>query len=162
MTRKEKAQEYFKQGYNCAQSVILAFKDELGKSQEELAMLGSSFGGGLARMREVCGAVSGGALVLGLLFGYQEPKDVQGKKEHYALVQDFAAKFKAEVGSVVCRELLYGGNFELSHNPPADWDKPDPAERTPGYYKKRPCIELVGLAADIIDDIVEKRAVAKG
>ena len=147
MTRAEQAKEYFKQGYNCAQSVALAFTDLTGLSEQETARLASSFGGGLGRMREVCGTVSGMALVAGILFGYDDPKDMQAKSAHYALIQSLAGKFKEENGSIVCRELL-GDRSQPT---------PTPEQRTPAYYKKRPCAELVAMAADILEDYIASR-----
>lgn len=143
------AQNYFKQGYNCAQSVVMAFGDLTGLTAEQGARVASSFGGGLGRMREVCGAVSGMAIVLGILYGYDDPRDVTGKKEHYALVQRLAGRFREANGSIVCRELL-GDNGAIR-------SAPDP--RTAEYYRKRPCPELVGMAAEILDEEIEKRRV---
>jgi C_GCAxxG_C_C family probable redox protein len=147
MSKGEIAKDYFKQGYNCAQAVARAFFEETGKSESELALLMSPFGGGLARMREVCGAVSGGALVLGLLYGFDSPDQTAEKAALYKTVQKFAEKFKAENGAIVCKELLVGG-FENAHNPV-------PAARTDEYYKKRPCAELVEMAADIVEEIIK-------
>ena len=80
MTHGEKAEALFYEGYNCSQSVLLAFSDVTGLEERTAAMLASSFGGGLGRLREVCGAVSGGAMVLGLVCGYSDPKDAQAKR----------------------------------------------------------------------------------
>ena len=91
MDHGEKAEKLFKEGYNCAQSVLCAFEDVTGFERETAAKLASSFGGGLGRMREVCGAVSGAAMVLGLAKGYSDPEDFDAKKAHYALIQEFAA-----------------------------------------------------------------------
>ncbi|MDR3216932.1 MAG: C-GCAxxG-C-C family protein [Clostridiaceae bacterium] len=146
MEREHIAEAYFKKGYNCAQAVVLAFKDELGKSEGELAALASSFGGGLARMREVCGAVSGAALVFGMLHGFADPTDQTAKKEHYRFVQEFAERFKARSGgSIICRELLRGGTFESAH----DLNYVDNAP-----IKKLPCVELVKLSAAIADEML--------
>ena len=147
MTRAEQAREYFKQGYNCAQSVALAFTDLTGLSEQETARLASSFGGGLGRMREVCGTVSGMALVAGILYGYDDPKDQEGKSAHYALVQSLAGKFREENGSIVCRELL-GDRSAIT---------PTPEARTPAYYKKRPCADLVAMATGILEDYISSR-----
>ena len=94
MTHGELAEQYFLEGYNCSQAVLLAFSDRTGLDKETAARLASSFGGGLARMREVCGAVSGAAMVLGLVRGYADPKDAEAKKAHYHLVQRFAELFR--------------------------------------------------------------------
>ncbi len=137
---KQKAEMLFKQGYNCSQAVLLAFCDELNLDKETAARLASSFGGGIGRMREVCGAVSGMCMVAGLCKGYSDPKDMEGKKRHYSLIQKMANEFKEKNSSIICRELL-----GLS----AGADSPSPSPRTAQYYKKRPCAELVGIAAEI-------------
>lgn len=137
---KQKAEMLFKQGYNCSQAVLLAFCDELNLDKETAARLASSFGGGIGRMREVCGAVSGMCMVAGLCKGYSDPKDMEGKKRHYSLIQKMANEFKEKNSSIICRELL-----GLS----AGTDSPSPSPRTAQYYKKRPCAELVGIAAEI-------------
>ena len=130
----------FKQGYNWSQAVLLAFCDELNLDKETAARLASSFGGGIGRMREVCGAVSGMCMVAGLCKGYSDPKDMEGKKRHYSLIQKMANEFKEKNSSIICREL-----WGLS----AGTDSPSPSPRTAQYYKKRPCAELVGIAAEI-------------
>ena len=146
-TRGERAMQLFEEGYNCSQAVLLAFEDMTGLERETAARLASSFGGGLARMREVCGAVSGGAMVLGLLHGYDDPKDYEAKKAHYEFVQEFARRFKEQNGSVICRELL-AGTSDVNGN--------IPEKRTAAYYKKRPCPELVKQAADILEEMLTK------
>ena len=138
------AEELFREGYNCAQAVLIAFSDVTGLEKETAARLASSFGGGLGRMREVCGAVSGAAMVLGLCKGYSDPTDPAAKKAHYHLVQEFARRFKEQNGSIVCRELLAG----VSVTPGGD-----PEARTKEYYKKRPCPELVLQAAELLDKL---------
>ena len=144
MDRELQAIQYFMEGYNCAQAVILAFSDTIGLDKATCAKLSSSFGGGMGRMREVCGAVSGMLMVAGLLYGYEDPGEQDAaKKEHYALVQELCAKFKEEAGSIICREIL--------ENPPSD---PNPTPRTAEYYKTRPCARLVMLAAQILDDYI--------
>lgn len=148
MDKGQIAKENFKAGYNCAQSVVLAFSDELGIDAETLLKLSSSFGGGLARLREVCGAVSGGAMVLGLLEGYTSPTDNVSKTEHYKRVRQFAEAFKAENGSIICRELLTGVKTDSS---------PVPDERTESYYKKRPCAEICEVAAGILQKMLEEK-----
>ena len=135
-----KAKELFLNGYNCSQAVLLAFDDVTGLDTETAARLASSFGGGMGRLREVCGAVSGMFMVAGLTNGYDDPKAKEEKAAHYALIQTLADDFKRENGSIICRELL-GLNADGS---------PVPAPRTAEYYKKRPCAELVGDAARII------------
>ena len=138
------AEELFREGYNCSQAVLMAFEDVTGLEKETAAKLASSFGGGLGRMREVCGAVSGAAMVLGLLKGYSDPKSYEQKKAHYQLIQDFAARFKEKNGSIICRELLNGtaSNGGI------------PEERTPEFYQKRPCASLIRQAAEILDEML--------
>ena len=147
MSHRTLAQDYFKLGYNCAQSVVLAFRDVTGLSEGESARIASSFGGGFGRMREVCGAVSGMGIVAGILYGCDDPKDQAAKQAHYALVQEMAGKFREANGSIVCRELL-GDKSAIRTAPDA---------RTAEYYKKRPCVELVGMAADILDEVIAQR-----
>lgn len=146
-TRGDRAMQLFEEGYNCSQAVLIAFEDMTGLERETAAKLASSFGGGLARMREVCGAVSGGAMVLGLLRGYDDPKGYEAKKAHYAFVQEFARRFKEQNGSVICRELLAGTSAVKG-------DVPE--KRTAAYYQKRPCPELVKQAADILEEMMTK------
>ena len=139
------AEEYFRQGYNCAQSVLLAFSDLTGLDDDTALRLSSSFGGGLGRLREVCGAVSGASMVLGLLKGYSDPDDREAKKAHYHLIQELARRFRKEHGSIVCRELLSGVQKT---------DGGDPEERTAAYYRKRPCPELCRRAAQLVDEML--------
>ncbi len=146
MTREEKARENFLKGYNCAQAVALAFSDLVDVDEDALARLSSSFGGGMGRMREVCGAVSGMFMVCGLLHGYSDPEAKGEKKELYARIQALAARFREECGSIICRELLEGK---------AD-SSPTPTERTAEFYKKRPCADLVALAAKILEEEMDK------
>jgi len=147
MTRGEKAEALFLEGYNCAQAVVIAFEDLHGLDRETAAKLSSSFGGGMARLREVCGSVSGMFMVAGLLYGYDNPKAKEEKAEHYARIQKLAADFTAEHGSIVCRDLL--GLTEKKQ-------EPTPEERTEAYYKKRPCKELIGRAAEIMDNYIKE------
>ena len=143
--RKALAEELFYKGYNCSQSVLLAYSDMTGLDEKTAAMISSSFGGGIGRMREVCGAVSGGAMVLGLIKGYSDPSDRKAKAEHYALIRDFAGRFKTENGSYICRELLEGTGAGEGGTP---------QERTPEFYKKRPCARLISSACGIIDEML--------
>ena len=141
MDHAEKAAQLFLQGYNCAQAVAVAFCDVTGLTPEMSARMASSFGGGMARMREVCGAVSGMAMVAGLLYGYDGPETGEPKRAHYARIQEMAGKFRAETGSIICREIL--------KNPPTD---PNPSPRTAEYYAKRPCARMVYTAAKVLDE----------
>lgn len=148
MTRAEYAAQLFYEGYNCAQAVAVAFADVTGLEEKYAARMASSFGGGMSRLREVCGAVSGVALVVGLLYGYDTPGDDGVKKEHYALVQSLAGQFRDQVGSIVCREIL--------KNPPTD---PTPSKRTPEYYAQRPCCRMVYTAAKILEEYIQHHPV---
>ena len=151
MDHSIQAAELFLQGYNCAQAITVAFSDVTGLSPEFSAKLASSFGGGMGRMREVCGAVSGMLMVAGLLYGYDDNDTGDKKMNHYRLVQDLSGQFRAETGSIVCREIL--------KNPPTD---PNPTPRTAEFYAKRPCTRMVILAAQILDRYIEAHPVAKG
>lgn len=140
MSRGQKAEEYFKNGYNCAQAVVMAFADVIGGDTQAYLRLSSSFGGGIGRLREVCGAFSGSCMVAGLLRGYDNENGVD-KGSHYALIQRLALKNKLQNGSIICKELL-GATVNLS--------SADPSVRTAEYVKKRPCAELCRIAADIL------------
>ena len=144
MERGIKAAELFLSGYNCAQSVAVAFCDLTGLTEQQAARMVSAFGGGMGRMREVCGAVSGMLFVLGSLYGYDTPGDDVRKKELYSRVQALAAGFRAENGSIICREIL--------KNPPSD---PNPRPRTAEYYAQRPCARMVYTAADLMEDFIK-------
>lgn len=144
----EQARAYFLEGYNCAQSVLLAFHKELNLDMNTAACMASSFGGGMGRLREVCGAVSGMFLSLGLFCGYSDPKDRTGKKAQYELIQELAHQFEAHNHSIVCRELL-----GLDHHA----DIPTPSDRTKEYYQKRPCADLVADAAEILSEVLKER-----
>ena len=143
--KSEKAKELFKSGYNCSQSVLGVFCEELGMDFETAMKIASPFGGGMGRMREVCGTVSGMFMAAGLMFG---SKDASSKAELYKKIQDLAAKFKEQNGSIICRELLEGVESSTS---------PTPSERTETYYKKRPCVELVGDAVEIFENYVREQ-----
>ena len=132
--RVKKAEALFTGGCNCAQAVFTAFADEFGMDEELAKRLATGLGGGVGRMREVCGAVSAAAMVIGMRLG-------PDKMKAYPAIQDFCAKFKAEAGSIVCRDLLEGTGATTGGAPEA---------RTPEYYRKRPCVELVKLAAALI------------
>ena len=187
MTRSEKAYSLFKEGYNCCQAVVLAFSDFIaaqgGPDEEQLKTLCSGFGGGFGRMREVCGTVSG----MTILAGFICPAtlgDKAAKASNYALVQAFAARFRAANGSIICRELLglstpphtdgagaglagtaAGKNGGLAVAAAemngglagmAAMDSPVPSDRTPEYYRKRPCAELCAFAASIVEDYLKE------
>ena len=149
--RAQRAGELFRQGYNCAQSVFCAFSDLTHIPEQTSARLAGGFGGGIGRMREVCGAVSGAVLTLSCLCGYDDPKDAQAKASLYRLVQEFANRYRSETGSIICRELLQGVPTQPGSTP---------EDRTPSYYKKRPCAELVMLSAQILDEMLSQMHIA--
>lgn len=148
MTHAERAEALFKEGYNCAQSVTLAFAEEMGIDRERAARISSSFGGGLGRLRQVCGCVSGMAIVAGELYGYEDPEAKEEKTDHYRLIQELAGEFEKQAGSIICRELLNGITGDTN---------PTPEERTKDYYKKRPCAGLAALAAGILERKIEEK-----
>lgn len=133
----------FRKGYNCAQSVLLTFANKVGLSNEDALKLASSFGGGMGRLREVCGAVSALFMIAGILKGYTEPNNDIIKANHYKLIQDLAAEFKSKHGTIICRELLGLEEDEFS---------PIPSARTKEYYKERPCEEFIKCAAEIVKE----------
>ena len=138
---EKQARENFLNGYNCAQSVFLAYAQELGFNKETALKLSSSFGGGMGRLREVCGAVSAMFMIAGLKKGYTENNNDEVKAKHYTLIQKLAKEFEQENGSIICRELL-----ELDGA-----DNPVPSKRTTKYYEERPCEEFIASACRIID-----------
>lgn len=149
INRGELAKSYFMEGYNCSQSVAMAFSDLIGMDKDQVAKLVSGFGAGLSRMREVCGTVSGFTFVISALYGNSDPKDAKAKQEIYTRVQTLANKFTQENGSIICRELL-----GLNKKGP---DSPTPEPRTQAYYKKRPCPELVAYSATILDEYIKSQ-----
>ena len=147
MNRAERAAQLFLEGYNCAQAVAVAFSDLTGLDEKLSARMASSFGGGMGRMREVCGAVSGMLMVTSMLYGYDRPEEGQEKKELYQLVQNLAGQFRTQMGSIICRELL--------GNPPSD---PNPSPRTAEYYRQRPCAGMVYAAAEILEGYIAEHS----
>ncbi len=139
------AYENFLKGYNCTQAVAAAFAEELGLSEETAARLSSGFGGGMGRMREVCGTFSGVVMVLSSLYGYSEPKNTAAKAELYGRIRELADRFRVANGSIICKELLGLKEMEKSSVP---------EERTPEYYKKRPCPELCRFAANMLESYI--------
>lgn len=148
--RVERAQNYFKAGYNCAQAVVMAFDDVMQMTPDELARLAAPFGGGMGRMREVCGTVSGMAFLAGAIKPSADPSNLDERKENYALVQKFAQEFRDENGDIVCRRLL--GLEPMAERT----ETPMPSARTAEYYRKRPCVEYVGCAARIVAEHLAK------
>lgn len=143
MTHEEKALQAFTNGANCAQAVVLAYADDLGMDEKIACRLASSFGGGIGRLREVCGAVSGMMMVYGLLRGYDDLNNPEAKKAHYQNVQALANRFREENGSIICRELL-----DLRKNEQND---PSPTPRASAAFHARPCFGFVQSAARILD-----------
>ena len=153
--RVERACGYFKEGYNCAQAVVMAYDDIMGMGVEKLAKLTAPFGGGMGRMREVCGTVCGMTMLAGAIQPSSDPKNLEERKYNYALVQHFAEQFRKENGDIVCRRLL-GLEPMVERNETAM-----PSERTPEYYKKRPCSEYVGCAARIVGEHLNKLVISR-
>ncbi len=145
--RENKARELFSSGYNCCQAVAMTFADVIGLPESDVARLASGFGGGMGRMREVCGTVSAMTMAAGAIIPANDVSDKAAKTANYALVQEMADEFKRLNGSIICRELLGLGKPEST---------PVPSDRTPEYYKKRPCGELCSVAAGIIARKIQK------
>ena len=150
MTHSDKAAELFKEGYTCAQAVLLAFSDITGIDEETASKIALSFGGGMGRLREVCGTVSGALMTAGLLWAPSGKPPYDAKAKHYELVQEIAKRFKEKNGSIICRELL-----GLNHKT----DPPVPEKRTEDYYKRRPCEKYVRISAEIIEQLINEKSV---
>lgn len=148
MTGKEKARDYFLQGFNCSQSVFCAFADRFGIDEETAKKVAAGLGGGVGRMREVCGAVSASAMVLGSICAATEGSDEDSKKKNYELVREFSERFTEMHSSVVCRDLL---KMDVKMENTA---KPD--DRTAEYYRKRPCLKVVEDAAEILEEMLKE------
>ncbi|MBQ9517133.1 MAG: C_GCAxxG_C_C family protein [Eubacterium sp.] len=145
--RADKAKELFMSGCNCSQAVLLAFADKYGIDEDTALRIASSFGGGMGRSREVCGALSGMLMVCGMETGSADVKDTEQKAENYRVARELMDAFRAENGSIYCRDLLgLSQNTTESHIPEA---------RTEAYYKKRPCAEIVHSAALILEEKFE-------
>lgn len=145
VSRVEEAVKTFESGYTCAQSVFVTYADLFGMDRETALKLSSPMGGGIGRMREVCGAVSSMALLAGLKEGNTDPADEEGKEKIYLLTRQLAEKFKQRHGTIICRELLGIEGMEKSAKP---------SERTESYYRTRPCSALVRTAAEIIEEML--------
>ncbi len=153
MKHNDLAEKLFCDGCNCAQAVIAAFCDEMGMDENTALKLGSSFGAGMGKMREVCGACSGAFAVAGMLWGYTDINDDSAKAEHYELIRRIADEFKdRNGGTIICRELLAGLK---------DIDSKNPHPRTEEYYKIRPCVRFVSIAAEILDEIIAEKSQKK-
>lgn len=144
---EEKALSLFREGYNCSQSVVLAFCDIMDMDEKTALKISSSFGGGMGRMRDVCGAVSGMFMVAGMLYGYTGATDKEGKDAHYKRIQQLAGQFKELNGSYICRELLKDVPHTSDHIS---------TERTAEFYKLRPCERMVCDAARLMDEYIMK------
>lgn len=148
MTTEERiqlARDYFRKGYNCSQSVVLAFQDVIGADCTTLESLSIGLGGGVGRMREVCGAVSGMAMVAGFLSETPADADNHSRKlTVYKTVQELAGQFSKENGSIICRELL-GLRADAATSPV-------PQKRDESYYKSRPCEAMVACAARLLSE----------
>lgn len=147
MTRKEKAMQSFLDGYNCSQCMILAFEDLIHIDIKTALQIASPFGGGMGRLREVCGSVSGMFMILGYILGYDNPTDYEGKKILYAHIQELAKRYEDTNGSIICRDLL---GLNIQH------DTSTPEKRTESYYQKRPCTEKIGSAAEILEQYLKE------
>ena len=149
--RVAKAKRLFREGgYNCCQAVVMAYSDLFGINDETAAALSSGFGGGMGRMREVCGSVSGMVMLAGLISPASNPSVKEWRTANYALVQEMAEEFKSVNGSIFCKELL--GLVPMGSCTPAPKESPEPSDRTAEYYKKRPCEELVAISARIVGE----------
>ena len=160
-SEREKAKELFLEGYNCSQAVFVAYAERYGLDKELALKVSASFGGGMGRMREICGAVSGMFMVAGMETGQTKPRDPAAKQANYDMVQRLARRYKEEYGSIVCKELL--GLVPMPGREKTDMDAglkaaeftdTKPEERTEEYYKKRPCLEQIQKACDILDEIL--------
>ena len=147
MTKADKAREYFKQGYACSQAVAMAFSDVAGFDEGQLARILLPFGGGLGRLRLTCGAVSGMAAILGAVYS-EEGSDPENKLHIYEITRELCDEFKARCGSLICSELLEEAGVDSSAGGA-------PEARTEQYYKKRPCDEIVYIAADILEKYLD-------
>ena len=146
--RMKLAEDYFMQGYNCSQSVVAAFADVYGYTLEQALRLSAGFGGGIGRMRLTCGAVCGMTILAGMHCGSTSLGDTAGKSDCYRVVQELAAKFEAEHGSIVCAELL-----KIKRDTPLTFQA---SERTAEYYRKRPCVKQVISAAKIFAEFLNE------
>ena len=148
MSKGDIAKQNFMNGYNCSQAVLLAFCEDFGLEKETALKISEPFGGGMGRMREVCGTVTGMFMVIGLAMGNDNSKDNTTKKNVYKSVQELAAKFKEDNGSIICRELL---GFQKNNK-----ESSVLSERNNEYNKQRPCPELCKYAADILEEYLKK------
>lgn len=149
--RVELARKLFNSGYNCSQSVFMAYSDVYNIDKDFAARLAAPLGGGMGRLREVCGAVSGAFLVAGQEFSAENPEDRDAKTKNYAVVQELAEEFKKINGSIICRQLLgLAPDLKETHVP---------SERTAEYYKRRPCAEYVAIAARVVGEKINENRI---
>ncbi len=151
--RIEKAVALFKEGYNCSQAVVTAFADIYGFTNEQALKMSASFGGGIGRMRQTCGAACGLFMLAGLETGCTDGKDREGKENNYKVVQELAEEFRKRNGSLICAELL--GLAKTAPTPTT------PEARTAEYYKKRPCVKMVEEAARIWSEFLSTNSIKK-
>ena len=144
-SRVDKAVELFMKGFNCSQAVFMAYADLFGMDDETAARVSAGLGGGVGRLRETCGAVTAMAMLAGMKYGAVDGKDSQNKQKTYEIVREMVDEFKKTHSSIICRELLELQQAEKSA-------KPD--ERTPEYYKKRPCVKNVEDAAKAVEKVL--------
>ena len=142
----ECAARLFREGCNCAQSVFLAYMDMTGMDRDTAIRVSASFGGGMGRLREVCGGVSGAIMALGMICAPLDPADQDAKAEHYRRVQEVARRFREKNGTIICRELL-GDKAGSGHVPEA---------RTEEYYKMRPCERMVYDGAAALEEVLKE------
>ena len=147
VSKKEKASELFKNGYNCCQSVFAAFCEDFNIDMQTGLKLSSSFGGGMGGLRQVCGAVSAMFMIAGLKYGYSKAQDIKLKSQHYKLIQSLTKNFTEKFGSIICKELLLT-NANIKKDVSA------PEERTEQYYKVRPCESFVVYAAQLTENML--------
>ena len=143
----EKARDLFLEGYNCAQAVAAAFAPEMGMEEKTVLRLSSGFGGGLGGTRNTCGAVSGMCMAASWVLGYDDAEDMDAKKFLYASIQRMCAQFESQYGTIICRNLLERNGVEA---------KSEPSERTPEYYRTRPCARYVEACAGILCDMLNE------
>ena len=148
MTKQEQAQDFFRKGYNCSQSVFATFCKDLGIDLETGLKLSSSFGGGMGGLRQVCGAVTAMFMIVGLKYGYIDSQDINLKNRHYKLIQNLAKQFEDKFGSIICKELLLS-NANIKK------DVSMPEKRTPEYYKVRPCERFVVYATELTEKFLK-------
>ena len=148
MSRAERAKEYFLQGYACSQAVVLAFSDVIGLEEDSISKIMLPFGGGVGRLRLTCGAVSGMAAVIGMVYADAE-NTPENKKRVYAITQEVCGQFQKEMGSLICADLLSGMNLKVEVGGQAE-------ARTEEYYRKRSCGDIVAMAVQILEDYIQK------